>query len=45
MSFNKYRFENFKHFITIQSLAAKNGYKTPEEFTRFLETNYSHLKR
>jgi len=45
MSYNKYLFESYADFRTAQVLAKESGYKTADEFNKFLETNYSHLKK
>ncbi len=44
MSYNKFLFKSFIDFKTVQDLASDNGIKTAEEFNRFLEENYKHLK-
>ena len=45
MSFGKFRFKDFAEYQSIQTLASENGLTTASEFTKYLETNYSHLKK
>lgn len=45
MSYNKYKFETFQEFKSIQKLALANGYKTTEEFHQFLDLNYSDKRK
>ncbi|MFY9088921.1 hypothetical protein [Arcobacter aquimarinus] len=41
MRFGKFRFDSFKEFQQLQSLAAANGVGTVEEFEKFLSVNCS----
>jgi hypothetical protein len=42
MKYGKFRFDSFKEFQQIQSLAVANGVETPQELEKFLLENYSN---
>lgn len=42
MKYGKFRFDSFKEFQQIQSLAVANGVGTNEELEKFLLDNYSN---
>jgi hypothetical protein len=44
MSWNKFRFKDRSEFSLVTKLAMEQGIETVEEFNKYLEKNYNHLR-